>query len=74
MLFELAVESSHLLCRSSGPSSAGGRRAPVSRVEGEGALPPLGDEDVAELKGPAAKVEGADVAFGDATGCTREKN
>ena len=46
----------------------------MSRVEGEGALPPLGDEDVAELKGPAAKLEGAAVAFGDATGCTREKN
>ena len=70
--FELVVESSHLLCRSSGPSSAGGRRAPVSRVEGEGALPPLGEEEVAVLK--AAKVEGAVVAFGDATGCTREKN
>ena len=72
MQFERVVESIHLLCRSSGPSSAGGRRAPVSRVEGEGALPPLGDGDGAVLK--AAKVEGAVVAFGDATGCTREKN
>ena len=70
--FELVVESSHLLCRSSGPSSAGGRRAPVSRVEGEGALPPLGDEEVAVLK--VAKAEGAVVAFGDATGCVREDN
>ena len=44
----------------------------MSRVGGEGALPPLGDEEVAVLK--AAKVEGAAVAFGDATGCTRENN
>ena len=44
----------------------------MSRVEGEGALPPLGDEEVAVLK--AAKVEGAAVAFGDATGCVREDN
>ena len=44
----------------------------MSRVEGEGALPPLADDDVAELK--AAKFEGAAVAFGDATGCKREKN
>jgi len=69
---EEADEARDLLCRSSGPSSAGGRRAPVSRVEGEGALPPLGDEEVAVLK--VAKAEGAVVAFGDATGCVREDN
>ena len=44
----------------------------MSRVEGEGALPPPGDGDVAVLK--AAKVEGAVVAFGDATGCMQENN
>ena len=44
----------------------------MSRVEGEGALPPLGDEEVAVLK--VGKVEGAVVAFGDATGCVREDN
>ena len=59
----------HLLCRNSGPSSPGGKSAPVSEVDGEDALPPLGDDDkVAD--GPAAGNVGAAVGLGvDATGC-----
>ena len=59
----------HLLWRNSGPSSPGGKSAPVSEVDGEDALPPLGDDDkVAD--GPAAGNVGAAVGLGvDATGC-----
>ena len=67
--------SHHLLCRNSGPSSPGGRSAPVSEVDdGEEALIPLGDEDDAEATGPptAGEVDDAIVVVGlevEATGC-----
>ena len=58
-------EMYHLLCRNSGPSSPGGKSAPVSEVDGEDALPPLGDDDNVAA-GPATGKLDAAV---DATGC-----
>ena len=60
---------SHLLCRNSGPSSPGGKSAPVSEVDGEDALPPLGDDDKVAA-GPATGRVDAVAGLGvDATGC-----
>ena len=59
----------NLLCRNSGPSSPGGKSAPVSEVDGEDALPPLGEDDAAVEDDPAGIADVVVEVEMDATGC-----
>lgn len=65
---EDADEARDLLCRNSGPSSPGGKSAPVSEVDGEDALPPLGEDDAAVEDDPAGIADVVVEVEMDATG------